>query len=146
MKDKVLIGGVYNLTNDENKLAIWKDKLKQINDENETNCPFVLFFSDEKVYYLNLIILTNNNRDEIEDNEDNLIFETDLYGEQKEIAINCSAIYVMSQKLFENLYVEDKEDICQISPYVYDKVMKTLHKNEGKIKYFEIDDSQFEDQ
>ncbi|PYF41917.1 Mbov_0400 family ICE element protein [Metamycoplasma alkalescens] len=143
MENKLLIGGVYRLTNNETKLAIWKDKLKSLIDENETNYSFVFFFSNEQVYCLNLCILINNNKDQIKNNEDNLIFETDLYDGQKEIAINCSTVYIMNQKLFENLYIEDEEDIFQISPYVYDKVMKTIHKNGDKIKYLEIDDSQF---
>ncbi|WP_232953119.1 Mbov_0400 family ICE element protein [Mycoplasmopsis bovis] len=66
--------------------------------------------------------------------------QTLFYGNDKEIAINCSVINVMDRKLFESLYIEDSEwNNVQTSAIIYDNVMQKLYENLNDIQYFEID-------
>ncbi|UUM25874.1 hypothetical protein NQV05_01890 [Mycoplasmopsis agalactiae] len=135
-----LIGKVYKQRNKENKLPIAKNKLGDDIFGHGINRPYLIFYSDDKVYYLSAKSVTDKNRKTTEDDKGNLILKTDLYGNDKEIAINCSVINVMDRKLFESLYVEDSEwNNVQTSAVIYDKVMHKLYENLGDIQYFEID-------
>nr|WP_307909986.1 hypothetical protein [Mycoplasmopsis bovis] len=104
-----LIGKVYKQRNKENKFPITKDRLGDDIFGHGINRPYLIFYSDDKVYYLSAKSVSDKNRKNTEDDKGNLILKTDLYGNDKEIAINCSVINVMDRKLFESLYVEDSE-------------------------------------
>ncbi len=93
----------------ENKFPIAKDRLGDDIFGHGINRPYLIFYSDDKVYYLSAKSVSDKNRKNTEDDKGNLILKTDLYGNDKEIAINCSVINVMDRKLFESLYVEDSE-------------------------------------
>ncbi|MCE6061634.1 hypothetical protein J8A71_01835 [Mycoplasmopsis agalactiae] len=135
-----LIGKVYKQRNKENKFPIAKNKLGDDIFGHGINRPYLIFYSDDKVYYLSAKSVTDKNRKTTEDDKGNLILKTDLYGNDKEIAINCSVINVIDRKLFESLYVEDSEwNNVQTSAAIYDKVMHKLYENLGDIQYFEID-------
>ncbi|MCE6056372.1 hypothetical protein J7889_02060 [Mycoplasmopsis agalactiae] len=134
-----LIGKVYKQRNKENKLPIAKNKLGDDIFGHGINRPYLIFYSDDKVYYLSAKSVTDKNRKTTEDDKGNLILKTDLYGNDKEIAINCSVINVMDRKLFESLYVEDSEwNNVQTSAVIYDNVMKALYANLDSIKFFEV--------
>ncbi|MBT1388922.1 hypothetical protein FCM65_02535 [Mycoplasma bovis] len=135
-----LIGKVYKQRNKENKFPIAKDRLGDDIFGHGINRPYLIFYSDDKVYYLSAKSVSDKNRKNTEDDKGNLILKTDLYGNDKEIAINCSVINVMDRKLFESLYVEDSEwNNVQTSADIYDKVMYKLYENLNDIQYFEID-------
>ncbi|MBT1386589.1 hypothetical protein FCM52_01670 [Mycoplasma bovis] len=135
-----LIGKVYKQRNKENKFPIAKDRLGDDIFGHGINRPYLIFYSDDKVYYLSAKSVSDKNRKNTEDDKGNLILKTDLYGNDKEIAINCSVINVMDRKLFESLYVEDSEwNNVQTSADIYDKVMHKLYENLNDIQYFEID-------
>ncbi len=135
-----LIGKVYKQRNKENKLPIAKSKFGDDVMGHGVNRPYLIFYSDDKVYYLSAKSVSDKNRKNTEDDKGNLILKTDLYGNDKEIAIDCSVINVMDRKLFESLYVEDSEwNNVQTSADIYDKVMHKLYENLNDIQYFEID-------
>ncbi len=135
-----LIGKVYKQRNKENKFPIAKDRLGDDIFGHGINRPYLIFYSDDKVYYLSAKSVSDKNRKNTDDDKGNLILKTDLYGNDKEIAINCSVINVMDRKLFESLYVEDSEwNNVQTSADIYDKVMHKLYENLNDIQYFEID-------
>ncbi len=135
-----LIGKVYKQRNKENKFPIAKDRLGDDIFGHGINRPYLIFYSDDKVYYLSAKSVTDKNRKTTDDDKGNLILKTDLYGNDKEIAINCSVINVMDRKLFESLYIEDSEwNNVQTSADIYDKVMHKLYENLNDIQYFEID-------
>ncbi len=134
-----LIGKVYKQRNKENKLPIAKNKLGDDIFGHGINRPYLIFYSDDKVYYLSAKSVTDKNRKNTEDDKGNLILKTDLYGNDKEIAINCSVINVMDRKLFESLYIEDSEwNNVQTSAIIYDNVMQKLYENINRIGYFEV--------
>ncbi len=135
-----LIGKVYKQRNKENKLPIAKSKFGDDVMGHGVNRPYLIFYSDDKVYYLSAKSVNDKNRKTTDDDKGNLILKTDLYGNDKEIAIDCSVINVMDSKLFESLYVEDSEwNNVQTSADIYDKVMHKLYENLNDIQYFEID-------
>ncbi len=135
-----LIGKVYKQRNKENKFPIAKDRLGDDIFGHGINRPYLIFYSDDKVYYLSAKSVTDKNRKTTDDDKGNLILKTDLYGNDKEIAINCSVINVMDRKLFESLYIEDSEwNNVQTSAIIYDNVMQKLYENLNDIQYFEID-------
>ncbi|WP_075276611.1 Mbov_0400 family ICE element protein, partial [Mycoplasmopsis bovis] len=135
-----LIGKVYKQRNKENKFPIAKDRLGDDIFGHGINRPYLIFYSDDKVYYLSAKSVSDKNRKNTEDDKGNLILKTDLYGNDKEIAINCSVINVMDRKLFESLYIEDSEwNNVQTSAIIYDNVMQKLYENLNDIQYFEID-------
>ncbi len=135
-----LIGKVYKQRNKENKFPIAKDRLGDDIFGHGINRPYLIFYSDDKVYYLSAKSVSDKNRKNTEDDKGNLILKTDLYGNDKEIAIKCSVINVMDRKLFESLYIEDSEwNNVQTSAIIYDNVMQKLYENLNDIQYFEID-------
>ncbi len=135
-----LIGKVYKQRNKENKLPIAKSKFGDDVMGHGINRPYLIFYSDDKVYYLSAKSVNDKNRKTTDDDKGNLILKTDLYGDDKEIAINCSVINVMDRKLFESLYIEDSEwNNVQTSAVIYDKVMNALYANLDSIKFFEVD-------
>ncbi len=135
-----LIGKVYKQRNKENKFPIAKDRLGDDIFGHGINRPYLIFYSDDKVYYLSAKSVNDKNRKTTGEDKSNLILKTDLYGDDKEIAINCSVINVMDRKLFESLYIEDSEwNNVQTSAVIYDKVMNALYANLDSIKFFEVD-------
>ncbi|ENY54040.1 Hypothetical protein MALK_0930 [Metamycoplasma alkalescens 14918] len=143
MNNEMMIGIVYKQRNKGNKLPIAKDKYGNLIEGHGTNRPYVIFYSDKKVYYLSLKSVTNQNRIQTSNDKSNFVSKIDTYDQEKEIAINCSVINVMDRDLFESLYVEDKKNNFQTSPQIYDEVMNILYKNINYIKYFEVDHFDF---
>ncbi|CAL59085.1 hypothetical protein E5287_01815 [Mycoplasmopsis agalactiae] len=136
---RLLIGKVYKQRNKENKLPIAKSKFGDDIISHGVNRPYLIFYSDNKVYYLSAKSVSDKNRKATEDDKGNLILKTDLYGDDKEIAVDCSVINVMDRKLFESLYVEDSEwNNVQTSAAIYDKVMQKIYENINRIGYFEV--------
>ncbi|MCE6057149.1 hypothetical protein MBOVJF4428_00239 [Mycoplasmopsis agalactiae] len=136
---RLLIGKVYKQRNKENKLPIAKSKFGDDIISHGVNRPYLIFYSDNKVYYLSAKSVSDKNRKATEDDKGNLILKTDLYGDDKEIAVDCSVINVMDRKLFESLYVEDSEwNNVQTSAAIYDKVMQKVYENINRIGYFEV--------
>ncbi|WP_331838277.1 Mbov_0400 family ICE element protein [Mycoplasmopsis agalactiae] len=136
---RLLIGKVYKQRNKENKLPIAKSKFGDDIISHGVNRPYLIFYSDNKVYYLSAKSVSDKNRKATEDDKGNLILKTDLYGDDKEIAVDCFVINVMDRKLFESLYVEDSEwNNVQTSAAIYDKVMQKVYENINRIGYFEV--------
>ncbi|PZV98724.1 Mbov_0400 family ICE element protein [Metamycoplasma auris] len=136
---KLLIGKVYKQRNKENSLPVTKDRKGNEIDAYGASRPYLIFYSNDKVYYLSTKSRTDKNRELTTQDEENVILKKNLYDNDKEIAINCLAINVMDMELFESLYEEDNElNNSPASAYTYDKVMKKLHENLKNIQYFEI--------
>nr|WP_233749919.1 hypothetical protein [Mycoplasmopsis agalactiae] len=137
---KLLIGRVYKQRNKENRLPIAKDRNGDEIDAHGANRPYLIFYSDDKVYYLSAKSINYWNRELTEQDEGNLVLKKDLYGNDKEIAINCSTINVMDRELFESLFEKDNElNNYLTSPSIYNSVMEKLYKNLDDIQYFEVD-------
>ncbi|PZV99897.1 Mbov_0400 family ICE element protein [Metamycoplasma auris] len=137
---KLLVGKVYKQRKKENTFVIAKDKYGNDIIGHGINRPFLIFYSDDKVYYLSTKSISDKNRELTVQDKGNLVLKKDLYGNDKEIAINCSVINVMDRGLFESLYEEDnKLNNYLTSASTYDKVMEKLHDNLNNIQYFEVD-------
>ncbi|WP_235750754.1 Mbov_0400 family ICE element protein, partial [Mycoplasmopsis agalactiae] len=137
---KLLIGRVYKQRNKENRLPIAKNRNGDEIDAHGANRPFLIFYSDDKVYYLSAKSITDKNRELTAQDKGNLVLQNDLYGNDKEIAINCSVINVMDRNLFESLFEKDNElNNYLTSPSIYNSVMEKLYENLDDIQYFEVD-------
>lgn len=106
---RLLIGKVYKQRNKENKFFIVKSKFGDDIISYGVNRFYLIFYFDNKVYYLFVKFVSDKNRKVIEDDKGNLILKIDLYGDDKEIVVDCFVINVMDRKFFESLYVEDSE-------------------------------------
>ncbi|QVK06992.1 Mbov_0400 family ICE element protein [Mycoplasma mycoides] len=131
-------GKIYKNRNQEYDFFIAKDKDDELIKGHGINRPFIIFYSDDKVYYLSAKSISKKNRKKTLADKFNVVFKTDLYGEDKEVAINCSVINIMDRKLFESLYVKDDDmNNFQTTPWHYDKIMGTLYRYFDEITYAE---------
>ncbi|WP_144054527.1 Mbov_0400 family ICE element protein [Mycoplasma putrefaciens] len=130
---------------------VYKERLKNLNfpiaknrndtlvDDHGINRPYIVFFSDEKVYYLSAKSISKKNKKATLKDKFNIVFKKDLYGEEREIAINCSVINVMDRKLFESLYVKDDDkNNFQTDTRHYDRIMAKLYEVFDEITYAEV--------
>ncbi|CEA11602.1 hypothetical protein FOY74_01020 [Mycoplasma capricolum subsp. capripneumoniae] len=84
--------------------------------------------------------ILDSNRKTTTGNKTNVIFKKDLYGNDREIAVNCSVINVMDRELFDSLYIKDSSfNNFQTDIEHYNKIMKKLFDVFNEIKYFEVD-------
>ncbi|WP_434329629.1 hypothetical protein V2P39_00875 [Mycoplasma capricolum subsp. capricolum] len=136
----IQIGKVYKKRYKEFSFPIAKDRKGSLIDQHGYNRPYIIFFSDEKVFYLSAKTITSLNRKATINDKTNIIFKKDLYGKDREIAVNCSVINVMDRELFESLYIKDSSfNNFQTDIEHYNKIMKKLFNVFDEIKYFEVD-------
>ncbi|MBY7705230.1 hypothetical protein JIY74_34395 [Vibrio harveyi] len=138
---KIEIGKVYKQRYKNLHFPIAKNKNDTLIDDHGYNRPYIVFFSDKKVFYLSAKTVNEHNFDKTDQDPFNLVFEDkDLYGEDRKIAINCSVVNVMDRKLFESLYIPDHpKNNYPTSVEQYNDIMITLFALKDKIKYFEVD-------
>lgn len=120
---------------------IGKDKAGRTIKGHGIHRPSIVFYSDDKVFYLSAKTVSDDNYEDSRNDPFNLVFEDkDLYGEDRKIAINCSVINVIDRKLFESLYIPDHpKNNYPTSVEQYNDIMITLFVLKDKIKYFEVD-------
>ncbi|WP_416371628.1 Mbov_0400 family ICE element protein [Mycoplasma capricolum] len=117
-----------------------KNKNGSLIERHGNNRPYIIFFSDEKVFYLSAKTILDSNRKTTTGDKTNVIFKKDLYGNDREIAVNCSVINVMDRELFDSLYIKDSSfNNFQTDIEHYNKIMKKLFDVFNEIKYFEVD-------
>ncbi|WFQ93860.1 integrative conjugal element protein [Mycoplasma feriruminatoris] len=136
----IQIAKVYEKRYKEFSFPIAKDKNGNLIDNHGHNRPYVIFFSHNKVFYLSAKTILNNNRKSTSADKTNVIFKKDLYGKDREIAVNCSVINIMDRELFESLYIKDNIlNNFQTDIEHYNIIMKKLFDVFDEIKYFEVD-------
>ncbi|QIN42196.1 hypothetical protein FOY62_01010 [Mycoplasma capricolum subsp. capripneumoniae] len=124
----------------EFSFPIAKNKNGSLIERHGNNRPYIIFFSDEKVFYLSAKTILDSNRKTTTGDKTNVIFKKDLYGNDREIAVNCSVINVMDRELFDSLYIKDSSfNNFQTDIEHYNKIMKKLFDVFNEIKYFEVD-------
>ncbi|UWD34757.1 hypothetical protein NX779_02995 [Mycoplasma cottewii] len=146
MKQKLIIGKIYKQRYKNNKIPIARNKDGSIIMGNGIHRPFIVFFSDDKVYYLATKTVKVKNKRKTSTDPQNLTLETDLYGkDDRTISVNCSVINVMERKLFESLYIlDDERNDFQTDPDTYNKIMKHLFKHKDDLSISEFDYFDFE--
>lgn len=149
MKQKLKIGKVYKQRYKNNKIPIARDKNGEKIKGNGIHRPFIVFFSDDKVFYLTTKTVKDENRRKTTNDPQNLTLEMDLYGnDDRTISVNCSVVNVMERKLFESLYIlDDERNDFQTDPDTYNKIMEHLFKHKDDISisefdYFDFDNKQ----
>ncbi|PZV99896.1 Mbov_0400 family ICE element protein [Metamycoplasma auris] len=137
---RLLIGRVYKQRKEDSKLPIAKNRYGDDIIGHGINRPFLIFYSDDKVFYLSAKSITDKNINQTLNDRNNLILDVDFYGNNKKISIDCSVINVMDKELFEDNFKEDSElNDYLTSPQTYNTVMGKLFSNLRNISYYEID-------
>ncbi|MCE6056168.1 hypothetical protein J7889_03340 [Mycoplasmopsis agalactiae] len=137
---RLLIGRVYKQRKEDSKLPIAKNRYGDDIIGHGINRPFLIFYSDDKVFYLSAKSITDKNINQTLSDRNNLILDVDFYGNNKKISVDCSVINVMDRELFEDNFKEDSElNNYLTSPQTYNTVMEKLFSNLRNISYYEID-------
>ncbi|WFQ94305.1 Mbov_0400 family ICE element protein [Mycoplasma feriruminatoris] len=143
--NSVMFGIVFKFRNLDNTLPIARDRFSRpIETSNyKLHRPYVVFYSDDKVYYLSVKTLKKENEASIYRNQDkNLIllnktiYNEPVKGKALGNVIDCSVVNIMDRKLFEQLYQEDEYyNNYQLAPWIYDEVMNKLYENKNKLVF-----------
>ncbi|CAL59035.1 hypothetical protein MBOVJF4428_00293 [Mycoplasmopsis agalactiae] len=139
----IMFGKIYKVRNNKNNLPIAINK-----NENtigtiknyKLNRPYVVFYSNDKVYFLPVKTIRNSNKKSTNVDKKNIIIPNiNIYGNEAPIgnAINCSVINVMDRELFESLFEKDsKWNNVDLDNEIYYEVMTKLlalvHSNNVK--------------
>ncbi|WP_427902910.1 Mbov_0400 family ICE element protein [Metamycoplasma alkalescens] len=140
--NEISIGKIYRFRKN-NDFIIARDKYGEIIQK--FGRPLVVFYSDDKVYYLSVKSLTKSNKKmSIADNT-NVIVPNGVYGYGNSNVISCASINIMDKKLFESLFEIDNElNNYSLNRYIYNDVMNKLFENMNNIRYFEVDHFDFD--
>ncbi|AJM71840.1 Mbov_0400 family ICE element protein [Mycoplasma yeatsii] len=141
-------GKIYKFKNKNNKLPIARDKFSNeiTTKSNKLHRPVVVFYSDEKVYYVTVKTLTKINLSSVKNDEGNnvIIYENNIYNKKVHPqaignVINCSAINIMKSKMFLELFqLDNKKNNFQISFDIYHQIMTKLYENKDNLIYHEV--------
>ncbi|MCE6056169.1 hypothetical protein J7889_03335 [Mycoplasmopsis agalactiae] len=131
--NNIMFGKIYKIRSDKNSLPIAIDKYEnviQITDKYKLNRPYVVFYSNDKVYFLPVKTIRNSNKKSTNVDKKNVIIPNiNIYGNGVPIgnAINCSTINVMDRELFESLFEKDnKWNNVDLDNEIYYEVMTKL--------------------
>lgn len=114
-------------------------KLFRISDQ-KLNRPYVVLFSNEKVYFLSIKTVKKENIKSTYMDKENVLIPTGIYDDDHFGAINTSTINVMDRKMFESLYeIDNKWNDYQLSIETYNRVMERLYINRDNLIYQEVD-------
>ena len=136
-----MIGKIFKTRTKKYPLPIAKDKQNNIISisNQKLNRPYVVLFSNEKVYFLSIKTVKKENIKSTYIDKENVLIPTGIYDDDHFGAINTSTINVMDRKMFESLYeVDNKWNDYQLSIETYNRVMERLYINRDNLIYHEI--------
>lgn len=137
-----MIGKIFKTRTKKYPLPIAKDKQNNIISisNQKLNRPYVILFSNEKVYFLSIKTVKKENIKSTYIDKENVLIPTGIYDDNHFGAINTSTINVMDRKMFESLYeVDNRWNDYQLSIETYNRVMERLYINRDNLIYHEID-------
>lgn len=137
-----MIGKIFKVRTKNNSLPIAKNKYHKIISisDQKLNRPYVVLFSNEKVYFLSIKTAKKENIKSTYIDKENVLIPTGIYNDNHFGAINTSAINVMDRKMFELLYeIDDRWNDYQLSIETYNRVMERLYINRDNLIYHEVD-------
>ncbi|QVJ96689.1 integrative conjugal element protein [Mycoplasma mycoides subsp. capri] len=139
----LMIGTLFKFRNLDNTLPIARDRFSRLIETSyyKLHRPYVVFYSDDKVYYLSVKTLKKGNEASIYRNQDKnvillnkTVYDEPVKGEAIGNVIDCSVVNIMDRKLFEQLYQEDEYyNNYQLAPWIYDEVMNKLYENKDNL-------------
>ncbi|MDP4042918.1 Mbov_0400 family ICE element protein [Mycoplasmopsis arginini] len=127
--------------------VISKNKnFKFINSEaHKTSRPFVVFYTNDKVYYLSVKTLTKENEKQTLLDKNNLILPQGIYDDNHPSVINCGSINIMDRALFERIYdFSHYKNNYYLDKEIYYQVIDKLNNNLDNLIYHEVDHIDFE--
>ncbi|PZV97710.1 hypothetical protein BCF89_1361 [Metamycoplasma auris] len=142
-----MFGKLFKVRSSKNDLPIAINYLgKTIPTVNilKLNRPYVVFYSNDYVYYLSVKSITKKNKYKTTSDDRNVIVPNrNIYGKEVEIgnAINCSVINVMERNLFESLFeVDNKWNDVELDAKIYKDVMSKLRYtfSSKKTKFYQV--------
>ena len=137
-----MIGKIFKTRTKKYPLPIAKDKQNKIISitNQKLNRPYVVLFSNEKVYFLSVKTVKKENIESTYIDKENVFIPKGIYDNNHFAAINTSTINVMDRKMFESLYeIDDKWNNYQLSVETYNRVMERLYINRDNLIYHEVD-------
>lgn len=137
-----MIGKIFKVRTKNNSLPIAKNKYHKIISisDQKLNRPYVVLFSNEKVYFLSIKTVKKENIKSTYIDKENVLIATGIYDDNHFGAINTSTINVMDRKMFESLYeIDNKWNDYQLSIETYNRVMERLYINRDNLIYQEVD-------
>lgn len=137
-----MIGKIFKVRTKNNSLPIARNKYHKIISisNQKLNRPYVVLFSNEKVYFLSVKTAKKENIKSTYIDKENVLIPTGIYDDNHFGAINTSAINVMDRKMFESLYeIDNKWNDYQLSIETYNRVMERLYINRDNLIYHEVD-------
>ncbi|UOE63497.1 hypothetical protein MbovWib_00415 [Mycoplasmopsis bovis] len=134
MQNEIMFGKLFKVRSNKNDLPIAinsGDKIVDTFKKGKLHRPYVVFYSNDYVYYLSVKSITEKNEfNTIKDDRNVIIPNINIYGNEAPIgnAINCSVINVMDRELFESLFEKDsKWNDVELDAKIYKDVMSKLH-------------------
>lgn len=137
-----MIGKIFKQRIKSNPLSIAKNKNWNIilSNVHKINRPYVILFSNEKVYFLSVKTVKKHNINSTFKDKENVLVPNGIYDDNHFSAIDTSTINVMDKKLFESLYeIDNVWNDYQLSVETYNRVMERLYINRDSLIYHEID-------
>lgn len=137
-----MIGKIFKTRTKKYPLPIAKDKQNNIISisNQKLNRPYVILFSNEKVYFLSIKTVKKENIKSTYIDKENVLIPTGIYDDNHFGAINTSTINIMNRELFESLYEIDNEwNDYQLSIETYNRIMERLYINRDDLIYHEVD-------
>ena len=137
-----MIGKIFKQRIKSNLLSIAKNKRWNIilSSVHKINRPYVVLFSNEKVYFLSVKTVQKHNINSTFKDKENVLIPNGIYDDNHFSSIDTSTINVMDKKLFDSLYeIDNVWNDYQLSVETYNRVMERLYINRDSLIYHEID-------
>ncbi|ENY54215.1 Hypothetical protein MALK_0010 [Metamycoplasma alkalescens 14918] len=130
-----IIAHIYKdrLTNNVLPIAKNKDNTYISAKDKKLNRPYLVIFSNKKVYYLSIKTINKYNRFATFKDITNVnIRDKNIYGQSGVLgnSINCSVINIMDKQMFLDLYdLSSNLNNVKVNDKIYQKVMLKVNKN-----------------
>lgn len=138
----MISGKIFKTRSNLNSAPIAKNKYNKIISANtfKLNRPYVILFSNEKVYFLSIKTVNKKNISSTYFDKESVLVPNGIYDNNHFGAIDTSTINVVDKQLFESLYEIDSEwNDYDLSVETYNRVMERLYINRDNLVYHEVD-------
>ena len=138
----MISGKIFKTRSNLSSVPIAKNKYNKIISANtfKLNRPYVILFSNEKVYFLSIKTVNKKNISSTYFDKENVLVPNGIYDNNHFGAIDTSTINVMNKQLFESLYEIDSDwNDYDLSVETYNRVMERLYINRDNLVYHEVD-------